>query len=387
MKNFDLGYLAEKMSDMSGLPIRIIRNGSITASYSVLTMPADPAVLCLDELISKREHVSYLITPEYHIYGILNTGEEMLVAGPSFKSSPSRQEIHDLAFRLGIGREEFDRFSSFIKAIVPMPLESILQMLCTMNHVFNGEKLAVSDIMGEGTVGTSAPYPEMPVQSSDIYRADSIEKQMTGIVASGDTKRLAEWIRSIPTVRTGILADTLLRQNKNSFIVTTAIVSRTAVKAGMDIEDAYRMSDSFILMCENTKTSEEITSLYISMLTSYTNAVKEIKQLAGDSSLKNDILRYVTHHISEAVTTGALSEHLFISRSRLSTVFKQIYGEDLSRYIQKIKIERSRELLKDKQRTITQISDYLGYSSSSHFTRVFRSVTGMTPNAYRKSLR
>ena len=73
--------------------------------------------------------------------------------------------------------------------------------------------------------------------------------------------------------------------------------------------------------------------------------------------------------------------------SRLSTVFKQIYGEDLSRYIQKIKIERSRELLKDKQRTITQISDYLGYSSSSHFTRVFRSVTGMTPNAYRKSLR
>ncbi len=387
MKNFDLGYLAEKMSDMSGLPIRIIRNGSITASYSVLPMPADPAVLCLDELISKREHVSYLITPEYYIYGILNTGEEMIVAGPSFKSSPSRQELHDLAFRLGIGRENFDTFSSFIKAIVPMPLESILQMLCTMNHVFNGEKLAISDIMGEGTGGMSAPYSEMPVQSSDIYRADSIEKQMTEIVASGDTKRLAEWIRSIPTVRTGVLADTLLRQNKNSFIVTTAIVSRTAVKAGMDIEDAYRTSDSFILMCENAKTSEEITSLYISMLSSYTAAVSEIKKLTEDSALKNDILRYVTHHISEAVTTGALSEHLFMSRSRLSTVFKQRYGEDLSCYIQRIKIERSMELLKDKQRTITQISDYLGYSSSSHFTRVFRSVTGMTPNAYRKSLR
>lgn len=387
MKNIDIGYLAGKMSDMSGLPIRIVRNGKITDSFSVIPMTGDPVILCLDTLLKIKEHVAYHITPEYLIYGILNAPGITLVIGPSFNNPPSRQEIHDLAFRLNVNIRDFDAFSGFIKSIVPMPLESILQMLCTMNHILNGEKLNLGDVLSEQLPGSEIRNAGAPSRSSDIYRVESIEKQLTDIVTSGDTERLREWIREVPSVRTGTIADSFIRQNKNNFIVTTALVSRAAVRAGMDLEDAYRMSDSFILMCENAKTAEEISSLYISMLTGYTGSVAGIKKITEGSALKNDVLKYVTHHISETITTDDVAEHLFMSRSHLSTLFKKTCGEELSRYIQMIKIERSKELLPDRNRTITQISDYLGYSSSSHFTRVFKSITGMTPAVFRKNIR
>ncbi len=47
-------------------------------------------------------------------------------------------------------------------------------------------------------------------------------------------------------------------------------------------------------------------------------------------------------------------------------------------------MEKARELLKGSSRRVALISDYLGCSSSSHFNRIFRQLTGMTPGRYRR---
>jgi len=49
-----------------------------------------------------------------------------------------------------------------------------------------------------------------------------------------------------------------------------------------------------------------------------------------------------------------------------------------------IKIKKAKEMLMDNAKTITEISSFLGFSSPSHFARVFKSITGLSPTAYRK---
>ena len=75
-----------------------------------------------------------------------------------------------------------------------------------------------------------------------------------------------------------------------------------------------------------------------------------------------------------------------MSRSYLSTTFKKTYGIYLNKYIHIIKIDKAKDLLKDHSKNITQISNYLGYSSSSHFNRIFKQITKTTPNEYRKTI-
>lgn len=382
--SYDIEYLCQKMTDMSGLPIRIINDDGTKAMYSNIVLIADPMELHRDKLFALKEHVSYYITEHSRYYGIINGPDFRIIAGPSSARMPTEQEIHDLAFELNISPKNYKSFSDALKAIVPMPLDSILQMMCALNHVINHEKLNISDLQIHDDI-SSTPYNyEQLLHESDIYKNYNIEKQIASIVSSGDTGMLEKWVANAPTVRAGTMADSFVRQRKNTFIVSTALFSRAAINAGVSPEDAFRLSDSFIQQCENARNVDEINDLHYRMVYSLTAEVGRKKALTEQSLLKSSIYDYVIHHISEPITTGDLASHLYISRSHLSTVFKKTYGMNLNEYIHQIKIYRAKELLQDRSKSIIQISGYLGYSSSSHFNRVFKQIAGITPNEYRK---
>jgi AraC-like DNA-binding protein len=272
-----------------------------------------------------------------------------------------------------------------MKVIVPMPLDSVIQMMCTLNHVLNGEKLNVSDFQVREAQPMEKFDYEMPVSESDIYKSYNIENQINEIVRSGDTKLLEQWVKDAPTVRSGTLSANLLRQSRNTLIVNATIISRIAISCGMDVADAFKLSDSFIQRCENAGNLEEINALHYELVYTYTREVGKLKELSDNTGLLNEVYYYILHHISEAITTKDIAREVYMSRSHLSTLFKKNYGRNLIDYIHEVKIAKAKELLKDHGKSITQIADYLGYSSSSHFTRVFCSIEGVTPKEYRKN--
>ncbi len=65
-------------------------------------------------------------------------------------------------------------------------------------------------------------------------------------------------------------------------------------------------------------------------------------------------------------------------------LFKKETGQTLNDFIHQVKTEKAKALLADRSKSILQISDYLGYSSPSHFSRVFHAYCGVTPAGYRK---
>ena len=120
------------------------------------------------------------------------------------------------------------------------------------------------------------------------------------------------------------------------------------------------------------------------MVYTFTKEVSKLTEMTDDR-LSNEIYHYVLHHISDPIRTREIADHLYMSRSYLSTLFKKQYGKNLNDYIHEIKISKAKELLQDHSKSIILISDYLGYSSSSHFNRVFKQITGISPKEYRKA--
>lgn len=67
--------------------------------------------------------------------------------------------------------------------------------------------------------------------------------------------------------------------------------------------------------------------------------------------------------------------------------FKKFTGKTVNEYIRTTKINRACDFLKKSDISIIELSNMLGYTSLSHFSRVFKSHTGMTPGAYRRTER
>jgi AraC family transcriptional regulator len=83
--------------------------------------------------------------------------------------------------------------------------------------------------------------------------------------------------------------------------------------------------------------------------------------------------------MEEAADTAGMSPYYFIRR------FRQFTGKTPYNYYMDCKMERARQLLSDKRKSITEVAEETGFSSASHFSTIFKRATGMTPSKYRSS--
>ena len=90
------------------------------------------------------------------------------------------------------------------------------------------------------------------------------------------------------------------------------------------------------------------------------------------------------YHLAEPITAEKIAEELFLSRPYLSRKFKEETGESLTDFILKEKTEEAKRLLRYSDKPLTAIGAYLGFSSASHFSRVFKTYVGSTPSEYRE---
>ena len=68
----------------------------------------------------------------------------------------------------------------------------------------------------------------------------------------------------------------------------------------------------------------------------------------------------------------------------LSTYFKNHTSENLTTYLNRVKIEKAKQLLKESDISITEISKIVGFSDHNYFSKVFKKYVAVTPTAYRR---
>ena len=127
---------------------------------------------------------------------------------------------------------------------------------------------------------------------------------------------------------------------------------------------------------------------YVIFMTTFVK--KMIASLPNDSKAQNDILiekikKYVQKNYTNDFSLEQLSSDLSISRSYLSTYFKEKTGINLSVYINNYRIMKSLDLLKDTDITIQDISCHVGIPNTNTFIRLFKKYMGVTPGHYRKT--
>ena len=228
---------------------------------------------------------------------------------------------------------------------------------------------------------------EEPAPPRETHNTLALEEALMGIVRKGDTAALKSWLGSAPAVRGGTIAGDQLRQLRNMFIVTATLASRAAIRGGMSVDDAFQMSDGYIRRVELLTDSARITNLQYHMLLEYTEQVCSLHRGRHPTKLATDVANYVRHHLSEAISVERMAEEFYMSRPYLSARFRRETGETLTDFILNEKTEEAKRLLRYSEKSTAAIGAYLGFSSTSHFSRVFKKYAGVTPREYRERQR
>ncbi len=388
MKKLDLSYLCSTIGSLCGFPVRLYEGNELVFKVDHSGLKYDPIQASLKDLFALSDHIGTYITPRYYYYGVVRSGETRLILGPTRQLPATEQQLRELAFLSNVPSEEMHAFIQTMRSLIYMPLESLQQILCTMNYVMNGEKLLLEDIVLRGSAETQ--ITPNPAEANDgqaipeeIHNTLAIEQTLMNMIRKGDADALKAWIASAPAVHAGAMAQEHLRQYKNTFIVTTTLAARSAIRGGMNVEEALSTSDLLIRSCEALQDVQNIQRLQINMLLTYTEQVARLREGIQPTPLAIAVSAWVQRHLSEPIDTEKLAQELHYSRPYLSRKFKEETGMTLTDFILTKKSEEAARLLAYTDKSLIAVSDYLGFSSQSHFSRVFKKYIGKTPSGYK----
>ncbi len=113
--------------------------------------------------------------------------------------------------------------------------------------------------------------------------------------------------------------------------------------------------------------------------------IRPRETLTNEKALYNKMLVLITEKFHSKITMRELSKELNYSVSSLSHIFMKNAGKSLPEYIDDLRLNEAKWHLSNGNASITEISEFLGYSSCSYFSNVFKKRCGVTPNKYRKN--
>ena len=96
---------------------------------------------------------------------------------------------------------------------------------------------------------------------------------------------------------------------------------------------------------------------------------------------------YIRAHLAEDLSLERVCAAVFLSKSYLCQIFKSLLGCTFGEYVKQQRILRARTLLASTGQSIEEIASTCGFASPTYFATVFKSAVGMTPSAFRRSLR
>lgn len=182
----------------------------------------------------------------------------------------------------------------------------------------------------------------------------------------------------------GKLSANKLMNIRYHYVVSVSLITRLCVEHGLDRELAYTLSDLYISEMDKLSRPEQILNLYNQMQLAFTKKMSELPKKKIHSIQIVKAMNYVCSHRTEKMTAESIADILGISRGYLSTLFKKETGISISDYIRREKLGAAANMLIYSDFSYSDIAEYFGFASQSHFIQCFKRELGCTPSEYRK---
>lgn len=352
--------------------------------------------LSLPHAIAPTRNPDLYISPSHGFYGILLLPENhgFLFLGPAYNTPITPDILHGFFKENAISNELHEQIASVFYAT---PITSYLNFVHHLELLFYG-------IMGERIDLVHIFDTEIDSKRKDLHQEfitkhteqkesqtyhDSYlwEKEFYSLIQNGNPASLKTFFQNSQQLpaNEGTMATSPLRNSKNLFIGTvTKIGMLAAIPGGLDVEQTYGLIDMYTKECERLTTIEDINALHTRMAFDFCERMSEVQIPEGLSNEVYQCMCYIRNHTNTSFSITDVANEVHRSTSYISGRFQQELGINIGAYIRRCKLEEAKSLLIYSNKSLSEISSYLCFSSQSYFQNVFKKKYGMTPMRYRK---
>lgn len=378
-------YLYTKISIMTN--IKIFEWDCETdeiSCYGVLAEQSNPLILSeeLRELLKNRimnqkTPVIYQDENKVIFCGMREKMTKMLLLGPICIEDMSYVEIHRYCKAYQIENEQCPP---------KLKLQNLLALFELLSYIKIEEKyedeeiLDANGLIEKQEIGLEA---DVRIDIEDIYHHTYQEEVKTmDYIREGNLEEVVGAVELLASTA-GKLSENEIRNERNLGICSITLATRAAIEGGAVPAKAYKLSDLYINKIDQCKRMTEIFEYRKRSLYDFAKLVVEERAKRANSRYTEQCKEYIRKYYHQKIYISDIAKALGISESHLSRIFKKETGESIQEYSMHMRIERAENLLKYSEASLTEISEYLCFSSQSHFGKVFKVHKNMTPKQYR----
>ena len=375
--------------DADGAPLETV-NRTMAEKAPDLPQELETALMHMLPAHSVR---TVLVNGQY-TYSIFQTPDRILILGPNFV-------INHQPFRYTVQVNSPLVFQE--DAVYSLSIDTYQLVLLPSYNLYYEKRLTEADYLTDNFLHPSEEnvqkdYQELLFNAREeqfSHNPYSLEKRMLSAIEQGDLVLLEECRRQEiidmkGPQRFGTLSENMERNAKNLAICAITLVSRAAIRGGMNPELAFSLCDSYIMEIERLKDPYGLQPLTEKAKTNFCSMVKDIKERQKQSESgvrKNPLIEkaksYVLANLHRKVTLSQTAEKLHVNQNYLSELFKKTEGVSFSGFVMAEKLNMARRMLMYSSYSYIEIANYLGFSSQSHLGKLFRERFGMTPREFR----
>ena len=378
-------YLYTKISIMTNIKIfEWDCETDAISCYGVLAEQSNPLILSeeLRELLKKRimnqkTPVIYQDENKVIFCGMREKMTKMLLLGPICIEDMSYVEIHRYCKAYQIENEQCPP---------KLKLQNLLALLELLSYIKIEEKyedeeiLDANGLIEKQEIGLEA---DVRIDTEDIYHHTYQEEVKTmDYIREGNLEEVVGAVELLASTA-GKLSENEIRNERNLGICSITLATRAAIEGGAAPAKAYKLSDLYINKIDQCKRMTEIFEYRKRSLYDFAKLVVEEREKRANSRYTEQCKEYIRKYYHQKICIPDIAEALGVSESHLSRIFKKETGESIQKYSMHMRIERAENLLKYSEASLTEISEYLCFSSQSHFGKVFKVYKNMTPKQYR----
>lgn len=384
------------------IPVYVYHSGILLFSF-----PKQDEVCCPPDHIVKNitKQKSLAFFTDYHTcfckLPCIQDVDILFILGPVSSLRYTPEVLNQMHRDYIVTADKRELFNSFFFQIPTMTHIDFFHIIRIVYYMLNTEEISLDSFLQEIYAIPSTESQNLHSEyAAHVYHqkeseiqnnSHEVENLILTLIECGDTEGMKIFISNVPQYHAGTVANDVLRMQKNYFISTYTLATRAAIKAGLPTAEAYQLSDLYICKLESLNTMSAVNQLFANAMLDITTLVQKHKESMHTHFLQDldipvrECILYVQQHTNQPLTVQSVADALGYHRAYLSSCFSNTMGFCLNEYIYRCKLEEGKTLLAFTNKSISEISSYLCFSSQSHFQLRFKKAFHVTPAEYRNA--
>ena len=267
------------------------------------------------------------------------------------------------------------RYLAKLLYIVSRDIMSGESIILSERRKFYAEQAAINEEI------QNVKHKEYSEHISNYYPVE-LEKELLSRVKIGDKK-------GAKTILNELLGHVLFNSGNNIEITRARVLelmivlSRAAVEGGGNLEMIFGLNFKYLNEVSTLNNVERLCEWIIKVLDRFSECMYNIENINNFHIIQKS-MEYINNSDNTNISLDNVAEHVYLSPSYFSRLFKKEMGINFIDYLNKVRIEDSKKYLMDLKISLSDIAHTVGFTDQSYYTKVFKKIEGISPGQYRK---